>query len=218
METCLWGRQQTHGLRPHIAVTAEEASPLPKTPEGRGQTRAVSIEPCPGPTGGWGSLKSVSAILFREKVPPAGELALLQQNKPHGFMQAGNRRCRWKTQPNLLSEPKIITELAKAVIPPNPKVPWDEWVGDYGRLRDEMEESWPEMFKDFYKRLFTPGGLGRPLPARRRIWKTDTGRANFLTPDAPAGDPLARIHEGGDALRLSTVRSKRSVQYGRLRL
>ncbi len=109
--------------------------------------------------------------------------------------------------PNLLSEPKIIAELAKATLPPNPKVPWDEWVGDYGKIRDDMEETWPEMFKDFNRRLFTPGGFERPIPARHREWKTPTGRANFLVPEDAAGDPMARRHEEKDVLRLTTVRS-----------
>ncbi len=109
--------------------------------------------------------------------------------------------------PNLLSEPKIVAELAKATLPPNPKVPWDEWVANYSRIRDSMEETWPEMFKDFNKRLFTPGGFERPLPARKRQWKTSTGRANFIVPDDPAGDPMAVSHQGKDIFRLSTVRS-----------
>lgn len=108
---------------------------------------------------------------------------------------------------NLLSEPKIVAELAKATLPPNPKVPWDEWVADYARIRDAMEETWPEMFKDFNKRLFTPGGFERPVPARRRQWKTENGKANFLVPDTPGGDPDSQALKGGDLLRLSTVRS-----------
>lgn len=109
--------------------------------------------------------------------------------------------------PNLLSEPKIIGELAKATLVPNPKVPWNDWVADYSRVRDAMEETWPEMFRDFNGRLFTPGGFERPVPARRREWKTPTGRATFIVPDDPAGDPMAVEHQGGDVLRLSTVRS-----------
>ncbi len=109
--------------------------------------------------------------------------------------------------PNLLSETKIVAELAKATLPPNPRVPWDEWVGDYSKIRDAMEETWPEMFKDFNKRLFTPGGFERPIPARKRIWKTPTGRANFLVPRDPGGDRLACRREGADVLRLTTVRS-----------
>ena len=106
----------------------------------------------------------------------------------------GSRGQVEPASPNLLSEPAIVAELAKATLPPNPKVPWDEWVGDYGKVRDAMEETWPEMFRDFNKRLFTPGGFERPIPARQRQWKTETGRANFLVPENPAGDKLAAKH------------------------
>lgn len=110
--------------------------------------------------------------------------------------------------PNLLSEAKIVAELAKATLPENPKVPWDAWVADYGKIRDAMEETWPEMFKDFNKRLFTPGGFEKPVAARKRQWKTQTGRANFLVPSEPHGDPLAVAEaKHADVLRLASVRS-----------
>jgi molybdopterin-dependent oxidoreductase alpha subunit len=109
--------------------------------------------------------------------------------------------------PNLLSEPKIVAELAKATLASNAQVPWDEWVADYGKIREAIEEIWPETFKNFSERMFTPGGFERPLPARRREWNTNTGRANFLVPEAPEGVPAARIREHGDVVRLSTIRS-----------
>ncbi len=119
----------------------------------------------------------------------------------------GSRGQVEPASPNLLSEPAIIAELAKATLPPNPKVPWDEWVGDYGKVRDAMEETWPEMFRDFNKRLFTPGGFERPIPARHRQWKTETGRANFLVPEDATGDKLAARIPSDQVLRLTTVRS-----------
>ncbi len=108
---------------------------------------------------------------------------------------------------NLLSEPKIVAELAKATLGSTPKVPWDAWVGNYAKIRDSMEETWDVMFKDFNKRLFTPGGFERPIAARKRHFHTKTGRANFIIPEEPAGDPVERMHEGADVLRMTTVRS-----------
>ena len=58
--------------------------------------------------------------------------------------------------------------MAKATLPPNPTVDWDKWVGDYALVRDAIEATYPDMFKDFNKRMFTPGGFPRPLPARER--------------------------------------------------
>ena len=109
--------------------------------------------------------------------------------------------------PHLLSEPKIVAELAKATLAPNAKVPWDEWVGDYAKVRHAMEETWPEVFKDFNERIWTPGGVERPIAARQRKWETKTGRANFLVPVEPRADPRSAVREGGDVLRLTTLRS-----------
>lgn len=109
--------------------------------------------------------------------------------------------------PNLLSEPKIVAEIAKATLPSNSKVPWDTWVSDYSSIRDSMEETWPDMFKDYNKRLFTAGGFERPLPARTRKWETSTGKANFLVPKALVADTLSAERDGPGVLRLITMRS-----------
>jgi hypothetical protein len=67
-------------------VTRDEVAPAPKTADGRALTRRVKIEPYNWPVGGWGSLRSVADIVYREKVPVRGDLALWKQNKPDGFM------------------------------------------------------------------------------------------------------------------------------------
>jgi molybdopterin-dependent oxidoreductase alpha subunit len=80
------------------------------------------------------------------------------------------------------SEPKIIAGLAKSTLAPNAKVDWDGWTGDYSLVRDAIERTYPDQFKDFNKRMFKPGGFARPLAARKRVWKTPTGKANFTVP------------------------------------
>lgn len=115
-------------------------------------------------------------------------------------------RGRWNpASEHLLSEPRIVAELAKATLPPNPKVPWDDWVGDYALVRDAIEASFPEDFRDFNNRLDQPGGFPRPVPARERKWETDSGKANFKLPKALS----ASFDDGSDAdvLRLITLRS-----------
>ena len=67
---------------------------------------------------------------------------------------------------HLLSEPRIVAEIAKAALPANPNVPWDVWVGNYALVRDEIEASFPDDFRDFNKRLDLPGGFPRPIAAR----------------------------------------------------
>lgn len=82
----------------------------------------------------------------------------------------------------LLSEPAIIAAIAKAALPPNPKVRWDDWIGDYGRIRDQIEETYPDLFRDFNARMFQPGGFYKGNPVRDRTWKTASGKAEFTTP------------------------------------
>lgn len=116
----------------------------------------------------------------------------------------GSRGKREPASPHLLSEPRIVAEMAKATLPANPRLDWDGWVADYGRVRDAIEATYPKDFKDFNKRLFEPGGFPRPLGARDRIWATDTGKANFVTPStvSKAQDP-----QPADVLQLITLRS-----------
>jgi len=70
-------------------------------------------------------------------------------------------------------------------------------------VRDAIEATYPDQFKDFNKRLFTPGGFPRPLSARERKWKTPNGKANFTVPESlseAAEDPPG-------VYRLLTVRA-----------
>ncbi|MBO3758439.1 FdhF/YdeP family oxidoreductase [Ciceribacter sp. L1K22] len=106
---------------------------------------------------------------------------------------------------HLLSEPAIVAGIAKATLAPNPKVPWDAWVGDYALVRDAIEASFPKDFRDFNLRLDEPGGFARPIAARQRKWETDSGKANFRLPKA-----LSASFDDGtdpDVLRLVTLRS-----------
>lgn len=106
---------------------------------------------------------------------------------------------------SLLSEPKIVAELAKALLPPNPLVPWDDWVADYGRVRDAIEATFPDQFRDFNGRLDIPGGFPRPVAARDRQWETESGKANF---HCPAGLSASFDDDADvDVLRLITLRS-----------
>ncbi len=108
--------------------------------------------------------------------------------------------------PHLLSEPAIIAGLANAALPPNPKIDWASWVGDYGKVREAIAETYPEDFHDLNARMWQPGGFHRPLAARHREWKTKTGKANFIVPDNLETDPDATPADR-DVLRLITLRS-----------
>ncbi|OPF93386.1 FdhF/YdeP family oxidoreductase [Rhodopseudomonas palustris] len=95
----------------------------------------------------------------------------------------GSIGLRKPASEQLKSELAIVAGIAKATLPDNPKLKWDDWVGDYGLVRDLIAESYPEMFHDFNDRMFTPGGFYKGNAARERIWKTESGKAEFTTPD-----------------------------------
>jgi molybdopterin-dependent oxidoreductase alpha subunit len=96
----------------------------------------------------------------------------------------GSRGRREPVSEHLLSEPRIVAGIAKATLPPNPKVDWDGWCADYSLVRDAIEATYPDQFRDFNKRMFQPGGFPRPLKARERKWATPNGKANFTVPES----------------------------------
>jgi molybdopterin-dependent oxidoreductase alpha subunit len=105
---------------------------------------------------------------------------------------------------HLLSEPAIIAGIAKATLPPKPQVKWDDWVGDYAKIRDLIEATYPDQFRDFNDRLFQAGGFYRGNSARRRDWQTDSGKAQFTKPQS-----LSALGEepGQGVFTLITLRS-----------
>jgi molybdopterin-dependent oxidoreductase alpha subunit len=115
----------------------------------------------------------------------------------------GSRGQRKPVADGLLSEPGIIAGLAKATLKPNPKLDWDSWVADYSLVREAIEKTYPDQFKDFNRRMFEPGGFPRPLPARERKWKTPNGKANFTVPKAALNPPT----EDNGVYELMTLRA-----------
>lgn len=96
--------------------------------------------------------------------------------------------------------------IAKATLGSRFTVDWDVWRDDYSVVRDEIAKTYPEIFHDFNARMWTPGGFPRPLPARERKWKTSSGKAEFIVPEALGEDPDMPEQEP-EALRLMTLRS-----------
>src|SRR3954451_2401764 len=115
----------------------------------------------------------------------------------------GSRGQRKPVAEHALSEPAIIAGLAKATLKPNPRIDWDAWVADYSRVRDAIERTYPDQFRDFNKRMFEPGEFPRPLPARERKWKTPNGKANFTVPKAAFAPP----READGVYELMTMRA-----------
>ncbi|WP_286897215.1 FdhF/YdeP family oxidoreductase [Achromobacter sp. UBA2119] len=104
--------------------------------------------------------------------------------------------------PHLRSEPAIIAGMAQATLP-NSRVNWAHLIEDYDRIRDLIEKIYPD-FRDYNARIRIPGGFRLPLPPTERIWKTASGKAEFI--------PFAGLREDpdiveGNILRLTTLRS-----------
>ena len=118
----------------------------------------------------------------------------------------GSKGAAEPVSPQLRSEPAIIAGIAKATLPPNPRIDWTAWVGDYALVRKAIEATYPSVFHDLNGRMFDPGGLAKPLPARERRWETETGKANFVVPGGLEADPDLP-ERGGEVLDLITLRS-----------
>ncbi|MEH3100154.1 FdhF/YdeP family oxidoreductase [Sphingomonas adhaesiva] len=85
--------------------------------------------------------------------------------------------------PHLLSEPAIVAGIASALLPANPAVPWDAWVGDYALVRDEIAKVFPDFFARFNERLAEePHGFWKGNKAAGREFDTPSGRAEFMVP------------------------------------
>ncbi|AWN42736.1 formate dehydrogenase [Methylobacterium durans] len=118
----------------------------------------------------------------------------------------GSKGYAEPASPHLLSEPRIVAGIAQATLAPNPHINWDRWGRDYATVRDAIEATYPSEFKDFNARLWKPGGFRRPIPAAQCDWKTETGKANFITPGGMSADPDTEQADP-DVLRLITMRS-----------
>jgi len=104
---------------------------------------------------------------------------------------------------DLKSEVAIVCGMAKATLP-DCGIDWDHFVDDYNRIRDKIEEVFPQLFAGFNERIRRPGGFHLNIPPRERIWNTPTGRANFIvfpgvSEDEAVKDPAM--------LTLATLRS-----------
>ncbi|KQT37711.1 FdhF/YdeP family oxidoreductase [Methylophilus sp. Leaf414] len=110
--------------------------------------------------------------------------------------------------PQLLSEPAIVARLAHATLK-NSKTPWLEYIKDYSKIRDIIEQTMPVAFRDYNERIKTPGGFRMPVPSSQRIWNTPSGKAEFTLQAIPQNSPIhqAREQYGDQLFVLMTTRS-----------
>lgn len=92
---------------------------------------------------------------------------------------SGSIGKRTPASKHLKSELAIVASIAKATLDLKPTLRWDEWTADYGLVRDLIEATYPDDFKDYNARMFEPGGFYRGNDAHERIWNTEEKKAVF---------------------------------------
>ena len=118
----------------------------------------------------------------------------------------GSKGVRSPASKHLMSEPAIVAGLAKASTAPNPAVPWDRWVGNYELIRDAIEATFPDKFKDLNRAMWLPGGYHIPSKAKKREWATKNGKANFILGKS-LPDTTDVADDSRDVMTLMTLRS-----------
>ncbi len=84
----------------------------------------------------------------------------------------------------LLSEPKIVAELAKATLGANSKIDWDHMVANYDNIRNAIEATIPG-FDNYNERVRKPEGFYLPNGARKAEFNTANKKANFTLNEVP---------------------------------
>ncbi len=87
----------------------------------------------------------------------------------------------------LLSEPAIVAGLARATLGDSPRIDWEGLVGDYDRIRDQIEAVIPG-FEDYNRRVREPRGFALPNPPREGRFPTESGKAKFTVHTIPRHD------------------------------
>lgn len=83
---------------------------------------------------------------------------------------------------DLLSEPVIVCELAKACLGNRTKVNWDRYLQHYDHIRDDIERTIPG-FEQYNERVRRPGGFYLPNANRQGKFDTASGKAQFSVSD-----------------------------------
>jgi molybdopterin-dependent oxidoreductase alpha subunit len=105
---------------------------------------------------------------------------------------------------HLMSEPAIVCGVASAVFGEDPLIDWPALADDYDAVRELIARVFPEGFEDYNDKVRVPGGFRLPVGPTDRVWKTASGKANFLVFDPKGGDPR---RGDPDVMLLTTLRS-----------
>ncbi len=91
---------------------------------------------------------------------------------------------REPASPHLLSEPQIVSRLARTTLGQRSAVDWEGMASDYDRIRVKIERVVPG-FEDYNVRVREPGGFYLPNAARDRVFNTKSGKAKFTIHELP---------------------------------
>jgi molybdopterin-dependent oxidoreductase alpha subunit len=110
-----------------------------------------------------------------------------------------------------MSETAIVAHIAEATMKHRnngKKIDWLWYAEDYSRIRDAIEKVY-DSFKDYNQRITNPGGFHLGVASRERVWKTNTGKANFVVHAIPLDTPIHRARKiyGDKLMTLMTTRS-----------
>ena len=111
--------------------------------------------------------------------PSGNQTVTIEDSFSHIYGSIGRRT---PASAQLMSEVAIVAGMAKATLPVHPLWRWDEWAGDYAKIRELIARTYPDQFYDMSARMNQPGGFYRGNPAHDRIWKTASGKAEFTDP------------------------------------
>jgi molybdopterin-dependent oxidoreductase alpha subunit len=112
-----------------------------------------------------------------------------------------SRGCVEPSAPGLMSEPRLVAELAQAVLGSGSSFPWPACAQDYGLIRRFIEQLIPG-YTGWGKTLERDAGFRLPNPASSRDFAAVGGKAKFMVHALSAPAPL----EDGRFL-LMTIRS-----------
>jgi molybdopterin-dependent oxidoreductase alpha subunit len=102
--------------------------------------------------------------------------------------------------PALRSEAAIVAGIARATLGEASRVPWEELVADYDRIRERIARVVPGC-EDMNRRVRAPAGFVLPRPPAERRFETPSGRARLRCVALP------KLEVGPGRLLLMTVRS-----------
>ncbi len=137
-------------------------------------------------------------VRSEEDIQAAGPQLVSVENST-GLVHSSKGTMRPASE-HLLSEPAIISFMAKAILGGEGAVDWESLAADYDRIRDLIEAVIPG-FENYNERVKKPGGFYLPNSARGGVFDTPSGKAVF-TINKPAN-----LQQAKEDLVMMTIRS-----------